>query len=76
MVMEKLVTLLADNLNIEPAEIKPTATFESLGIDSLDTFELVMSLEEELNIELEVSEQMKTVGEFAAYVEEKLKENA
>lgn len=74
--LEKITNLLADNLNIDAAEITAEATFESLGIDSLDTFELVMSLEEELEIELEVTEEMKTVGEFAAYVEKKVKENA
>ena len=53
-------------------DIKPETTFESLGIDSLDTVEMVMDLEEELGVELELEEKVSTVGELVDFVESKV----
>ena len=75
MVMEKLTKLLAEHLDVDTSEINAETTFESLGIDSLDTVEMVMELEEELGIELELSERVTTVGELAAFIEKKLGES-
>jgi len=72
MVMEKLTKLLAEHLDTDPAEIKAETSFESLGIDSLDTVEMVMELEEELGVELELNEKVATVGELAQFIEKKL----
>jgi len=72
MVMQKLITLLAEHLGIDAATITADTTFESLGIDSLDTVEMVMELEDQLGVELELDEKVATVGELAAFVEKKL----
>ena len=73
MVMEKLVALLADHLETDSSTITAECTFESLGIDSLDTVEMVMELEEQLGLELELNEKVSTVGELAAFIEKKIK---
>ena len=44
----------------------------SLGIDSLDTVEMLMDLEEELGVELEMEEKVAIVGELAAFIESKV----
>lgn len=67
--MEKLITRLAEHASVDPATIDASTTFESLGIDSLDTVELVMELEDELGIELELDESIETVGDFWAFIE-------
>jgi len=72
MPFEKLVKLLAEHLEIDAALITADTTFESLGIDSLDTVEMVMELEEELGVQLDLDEKVTTVGELAAFVEKKL----
>ena len=72
MVLEKLTALLAEHLDIDPKTITKNTTFESLGIDSLDTVEMVMGLEEELGIQLEINEKIETVGELVAFVEKNL----
>ena len=69
---EKLVSYAAKQLELDPAEITPDSTFESLGIDSLDTVEMVMDLEDELGVELELEDKVTTVGELAAFIESKL----
>ncbi len=69
---EKIAGYLAEQLDIAVESITPDTTFESLGIDSLDTVEMVMDLEDELGVELEMEEKVSTVGELAAFVASKL----
>ena len=69
---EKIQAYLANQLDISPDDITPETTFESLGIDSLDTVEMFMDLEEQLGVELELEEKVATVGELADYIESKL----
>ncbi len=70
---EKLVSYAAKQLELDPAEITPDSTFESLGIDSLDIVEMIMDLESELGVELEMEDQkIATFGELADFIESKL----
>ena len=69
---EKTAKYLAEQLDIAVEDITPETTFESLGIDSLDTVEMVMDLEEELGVELELEEKVSTVGELVEFVESKV----
>ena len=70
---EKLVSYAAKQLELDPAEITPDSTFESLGIDSLDIVEMIMDLETELGVELEMEDQqIATFGELAKFIETKL----
>ena len=72
MTLEKLIKLMAEHLEVDAALIQAETTFESLGIDSLDTVELVMELEEHLGVELELDEKVTTVGELVAFIEKKM----
>ncbi len=69
---EKIQSYLAAQLDISADEITRETTFESLGIDSLDTVEMVMDLESELGVDLEMEEKLNTVGELVDFVESKL----
>ena len=69
---EKIAKYLSEQMDISVDEITPDTTFESLGIDSLDTVEMVMDLEDELGVELELEEKVATIGELVAFVESKL----
>ena len=69
---EKIAKYLSEQMDIAMEDITPDTTFESLGIDSLDTVEMVMDLEDELGVELELEDKVNTVGELAAFVESKL----
>ena len=72
MIFEKIAQMIAEHFGCAVEDVKEDTTFESLGIDSLDTVEMVMQLEEELGIELELEEKMTTIGEFAKFVESKM----
>ena len=72
MVFEKIAAIIADHTGGDISEITAETTFEELGVDSLDTVEMVMRLEEELGKELEMEEKFETVGDLVKYVESKL----
>ena len=71
---DKLVNYAAKQLELDPSEITPDSTFESLGIDSLDIGEMIMDLESELNVELDLENQkVTTFGELAQFIEKKVR---
>lgn len=78
-ILEKVQTIVSEQLEVEAAEVKPEASFANdLGADSLDTVELVMALEEEFNIEIpdEAAENIDTVQKAVDYIDEKNKASA
>ncbi len=71
--LEKLSSIIADQLGIEQDIITEDTTLEDLGADSLALVELVMSVEEEFDIEIqdEDMEKFKSVGDVLDYIESK-----
>ena len=70
---EKLVSYAAQQLELNPDDIAPDSTFESLGVDSLDIVEMIMDLETELGVELDMEDQkISTFKELADFVDSKL----
>lgn len=67
--IETITTILNDNLDIDPETVTADATFESLGIDSLDMAELTCTLEEEMDIDLGEPEGLTTIGDLVAYID-------
>ncbi len=69
---EKVRELVAAQLGIDEAVIKPESNFkEDLKADSLDLFELVMSLEDECSVTIpsEEIEKILTVQDVVDYIE-------
>ena len=72
--LEKMKELIADQLNVDAAEITAETSFkDDLGADSLDLFELVMALEDEYSVEIpaEDLENLATVGDVMNYLKNK-----
>ena len=76
MILNKVKEIMMENLSIEEESITLESTFESLEIDSLDVFQLVMEVEEAFGIQIENQENMKTIKDLVNYIEEKTKVNA
>lgn len=68
MTFSKVKEILAQHKGIDPEKIKEDSTFASLGLDSLDTVELIMQFEDEFGVTLSVSEDLKTVGDFVKLI--------
>ena len=71
MVFEAIAELVAERVEKDVSEITPESNFKELGIDSLDTVEMVMELEDRLGFELDLDRKVATVGELVAFAEEK-----
>ena len=69
---EKIQEIMVESLSLEKDDIKLESTFESLEIDSLDVFELVTEIEEELDIDIGDAENLKSVQDLVAYIEGKV----
>ena len=51
--LEKLTEIIADQLNVDAADIEPATSFkDDLSADSLDLYEIIMAIEEEYSIEI------------------------
>ena len=70
--LDKLIAYLSRELDIPAEEITADTTFESLHLDSLDTVEMVMDLENTLGIDLDMEDKLSTVGELADFIESKM----
>jgi len=76
MVFEKVKNVIVEQLGIDEAEVTMEANFtDDLGVDSLEIFEIVMSLEEAFEIEIpnEDIENIKDVKGIVKYIEAKVK---
>ncbi len=69
MTFEKTAKILAEYKDIDVSEITMDSTFEDLGLDSLDTVEIVMSLEDEFGISIELDSGLKTVRELVELID-------
>jgi acyl carrier protein len=71
---EKVRNIVCDQLAVEPEKVTMTASFiDDLGADSLDIVELVMTMEEEFDLEIpdEEAEKLRVVGDVVKYISTK-----
>ena len=69
---ETIAKMIAERTDKDIAEITLDSTFNSLGIDSLDTVELLMDLEDKIGAEIELDDKVETVGQFVKFIESKM----
>ena len=70
-VEDKIKKIIAEKLSVDLEEVVPEASFvDDLGADSLDLVELIMSMEEEFDIEIsdEDAEGLATVKDAIDYI--------
>ncbi|MDO4154707.1 MAG: acyl carrier protein [Candidatus Fimenecus sp.] len=73
MIFEKVRKIICDQFDLEEDDVTPETLLEDdLEADSLDLVDLVMSFEDEFQIEVpdEDLENIKTVGDIVKYIEE------
>ncbi|MGL5766770.1 MAG: acyl carrier protein [Sarcina sp.] len=69
MMFEKIRAIICDKLEIDEDKVTLETTFDELGADSLDLFEVIMDMEDEFGIKLDDPTQIKTVKDAVDYVE-------
>ncbi len=73
MIFEKVKNIIVDQLDVEEDKVTMNANIQDdLGADSLDIVDLVMSFEDEFDMEIpdDQVENIKTVGDVVKYIEE------
>ena len=74
MIFEKIKKLLADQLDADEDDMTmETDIAKDLGADSLDVVELLMSIEDEFEVEIpdEDVENISTIGDIVEYIDSK-----
>lgn len=72
MVLEKVKAILSEQFDVEEDSITTETSFaDDLGADSLDVVDLLMSIEDEFEIEIpdEEIDNIKSVGDLVKYIE-------
>jgi len=73
-IVDKVKKIIAEKLSVDLEEVVPEASFvDDLGADSLDLVELIMSMEEEFDIDIsdEDAEKMATVQDAIHYIDKR-----
>lgn len=68
---DKVKKIIAEKLSVDLAEVIPEASFvDDLGADSLDLVELIMTMEEEFDIDIsdEDAEKLETVKDAINFI--------
>ena len=68
-VFQAIAELIAERNDSDPAEVTRNTRFQDVGIDSLDTVEMLMNLEDKIGVEIELSQKVETVGDLVRYIE-------
>ncbi|MGN2348683.1 acyl carrier protein [Clostridium cagae] len=71
MLFEEIRDIICEQLGVEKDGITLETTFEDLGADSLDLFQVVIELEEKFNIQIEEVEKLKSLRDAVEYIKNK-----
>lgn len=69
MIFEEIRDIVCEQLGVEENEVTLETTFQDLGADSLDLFQVVIEVEEKYGIQLEDAESLKNIKDVVDYVE-------
>lgn len=71
MYFNSIAKIVSERTGCDINDVKPESKFSELGIDSLDTVELLMSLEDEIGIEIELDQKVETVDDLDKFIQSK-----
>jgi len=71
MLFETTAKIISERTDCDVSDVKPESTFAELGIDSLDTVELIMNLEDALDMEIDLDRKVETVQDLVSFIESK-----
>lgn len=71
MYFNAIAKIVAERTGCDISVVKPESKFTELGIDSLDTVELLMGLEDEIGIEIELNQKVETIDDLNKFIQSK-----
>ena len=73
MIIQKIEKIIAAQLELEEKSLDIKTSFDDLGMDSLELFQIIIEVEEEFQIEIEDVENIKTIEDLAEIVKDKIR---
>ena len=70
-VFTAIAEVVSDRTDTAKEDVKEESTFRDLGVDSLDTVEILMELEDKLGTEIELDRKISTVGDLVSFIIDK-----
>lgn len=70
-VFTAIAEVVSDRTDTAREDVKEESTFRDLGVDSLDTVEILMELEDKLGTEIELDRKISTVGDLVSFIVDK-----
>ena len=70
-VFTAIAEVVSDRTDTAREDVKEESTFRDLGVDSLDTVEILMELEDKLGTEIELDRKISTVGDLVSFIIDK-----
>ena len=71
MYFDAIAKIVSQRTGCDISAVKPESKFSELGIDSLDTVELLMNLEDEIGIEIELDQKVETIDDLDKFIQSK-----
>ncbi len=71
MYFDAIAKIISERTGCDVSTIKPESKIFELGIDSLDTVELLMNLEDEIGIEIDLDEKVDTIDDLDKFIQKK-----
>ncbi|MCI8854012.1 MAG: acyl carrier protein [Lachnospiraceae bacterium] len=71
MYFDMIAKIVSERTGCDVSAVKPESTFSELGIDSLDTVELLMNLEDEIGMEIELNQKVETIDDLDQFIQSK-----
>jgi acyl carrier protein len=68
--LQRIINLIVQELKIEPNDVRVNASFQDLGVDSLDMVQIIMKCEELFGLEIpdDVAEKFHTINDVVDYI--------
>ena len=73
-ILKQIEEILREYKGQDDLKITMQSDFEELQLDSLDTVDLVMEIEDKMGATIELSKDLKTVGDIVKIIEDQKKE--
>ena len=72
MYFDVIAETVASRTGCDVSTIRPESKFSEIGIDSLDTVEVLMELEDKIGAEIELDQMVETVDDLDRFIQGKL----
>ncbi len=69
--LKQVEKIMGEYKELEAGSLTMETTFESLELDSLDLVDMAMACEDAFGVEVEISEEIRNVGDLVKLIDEK-----